>query len=159
VTRSKEVGRPRILNATKRSEICAILAVGCSRATAAQYVGCHPDTIRNTAQRDPEFAAALEQAESRHELKHLALINKAAEEGKYWRAAAWALERKYPGRYGRRHPDMFTVEQVSHVLAQFAFAGVILEEVPEDGQRGRILARLSELTLRLETAGAEGAEE
>jgi hypothetical protein len=157
VTQGKEVGRPPILDATKRAEICAILAVGGSRAIAAQYVGCHPDTIRNTAQRDPEFAASLERAESGHEVKHLTFINKAAEEGRYWRAAAWALERKYPARYGRRHPDMFTVEQVSHVLAQFA--GVILEEVPAEAQRGRILARLSELTVRLQSADAEGADE
>jgi hypothetical protein len=145
-----------VLDEFMMREICAILAVGCGRATAAQYVGCHPDTIRNTAQRDPQFAAELERAESKHEVKHLAFINKAAEEGRYWRAAAWALERKYPGRYGRRRPDTFTIEQVSHVLAQFA--GVILDEVSEEAQRGRILARLSALTVRLQSNSAPGDE-
>jgi hypothetical protein len=145
------------LDDAKKGEICAILAVGCGRATAAHYVGCHPDTIRNTAQRDAQFALELERAESNHEIKHLAFINKAAQEAKNWRAAAWALERKYPGRYGARRPDMFTVEQVSHVLGQFA--GAILAEVPEASQRQRILARLSDLTAGLQSSVAGGADE
>jgi hypothetical protein len=157
VTKRNEGGRPPVLDGAKKREICAILAVGCNRATAALYVGCHPDTIRNTAQRDGQFALDLERAESQHEVKHLAFINKAAEEGKYWRAAAWALERKYPGRYGPRRPDMFTVEQVSHVLGQFA--GVILAEVPDASQRQRILARLSDLTAGLESSAAQGADQ
>ncbi len=148
------MGRPPILNEAKQREICAILAVGCSRATAAQYVGCHPDTIRNTALRDDAFAEALGQAESKHEVRHLTFINKAAEEGRYWRAAAWALERRFPSRYGRRRGDLFTAEQVSHVLGQFA--GVILEEVPDEMQRERILSRLSDVTSRLQRAAARG---
>ncbi len=81
-----------VLTEVKRSEICAILAVGCSRTAAARYVGCHPDTIRNTAKRDAEFAAALQQAETRHEIQHLAHINAAAKEGRYWRRRRVALE-------------------------------------------------------------------
>lgn len=157
MTKRSEIGRPPVLDEAKKGEICAILAVGCSRATAARYVGCHPDTIRNTAQRDDKFALDLERAESKHEVKHLAFINKAAEEGKYWRAAAWALERKYPGRYGTRRPDRFTVEQVSHVLSQFA--AVILEEVPEASERQRILSRLSDLTAGLQSSASGGADE
>lgn len=152
-----EVGRPPVLDAYKKREICVVLAMGGSRAIAARYVNCHPDTIRNTAQRDLEFALALEQAESKNEVRHLAFINKAAEEGRYWRAAAWVLERKYPSRYGARRPDMFTVEQVSHVLAQFA--GVILAEVPDASQRERILLRLSDLTAGLQSSAVPGADE
>lgn len=152
-----DAGRPPILDEAKQREICAILAVGCSRATAARYVGCHPDTIRNTALRDEAFAEALGQAESKHEVRHLTFINKAAEEGRYWRAAAWALERRFPSRYGRRRGDLFTAEQVSHVLAQFA--GAILDEVPDAEQQERILARLTGLTERLQASAAKGADE
>lgn len=157
MTKRSEVGRPPVLDDAKKREICAILAVGCNRETAARYVGCHPHTIRNTAHREAPFALELERAESKHEVKHLAFISKAAEEGKYWRAAAWALERKYPGRYGARRPDMFTVEQVSHVLSQFA--AVVLEEVPEASQRERILSRLSDLTAGLQSLATGGADE
>lgn len=152
-----EAGRPPVLDDAKKGEICAILAVGCSRATAARYVGCHPDTIRNTAQRDPQFATALERAESKHEVKHLAFINEAAKEGKNWRAAAWALERKYPGRYGPRRPDFFTIEQMTHVLHQFA--DVILEEVPDAQKREKIMARLADLTAGLQSSAKTGTDE
>jgi hypothetical protein len=148
--------RPRgVLDQVKRSEICAILAVGCSRTVAARYVGCHPVTIRNTAQRDEEFARALEQAESKHEILHLTHINKAAKEGRYWRAAAWALERKYPDRYAHRQADMISVEQMSQVLAQFT--DVILEEIADEPCRRQVLSRLSELTTTLHASAAEGA--
>lgn len=150
-----EARRKPLLNDVKRGEICAILAVGCSRSVAARYVGCHVTTIRRTADRDEAFAKSLEHAESQHEILHLTYINKAAKEGRYWRAAAWALERTYPNRYAQRRAQAVTIEQVSQVLAQFADA--ILEEVTDQGQRERILARLSELTARLRAAAGQGA--
>jgi hypothetical protein len=150
-----DIGRPPALDEIKKREICAILAVGCTRAIAARYVGCHPDTIRNTAGRDAEFAMAIERAESRHEIIHLTHINKAAEEGRYWRAAAWALERKYPDRYAARSPDVITVEQIARVLAQFA--EVMLEEVPAGESRQRILTRLNDLSTALRASAAKGA--
>jgi hypothetical protein len=149
-----EPRRRTVLDEGKQREICAILAVGCSRLIAARYVGCHRNTIRSTAMRDKNFLRAIRQAESKHEILHLTHINAAAKEGRYWRAAAWALERKYPTRYGHRDPHMFTIEQVSQVLAQFA--DVILEEVPKTAQRKRILARLNDLTSGLRRSTAKG---
>lgn len=148
-----EIGRPPVLDEGKRREICAILAVGCNRETAAKYVGCHRTTITKTAQRDEGFALALEQAESKYEILHLSHINKAATEGRYWRAAAWALERKYPARYGQSHGQLLSIEQVRQVLSQFA--DVLLEEVPEDPDRQRILERLTALTNELQAAAKE----
>ncbi len=144
-----------VLTEVKRSEICAILAVGCSRTTAARYVGCHPSTIRNTARRDADFAQALQQAETKHEIQHLAHINAAAKEGRYWRAAAWALERTHPDRYGRRRPHTITSDQLSQVLAQFA--GVILEEVADEDVQQRVFARLADLTEELHALSTKGA--
>lgn len=150
-----EKRRRPLLDDIKRGEICAILAVGCSRSVAARYVGCHVTTIRRTAARDDAFAKSLAHAESQHEILHLTYINKAAKEGRYWRAAAWALERTYPNRYAQRRAQTVTVEQISQVLSQFADA--ILEEVTDPDQRERILARLSELTARLRAAAGKGA--
>ena len=39
-------------------EICGLLTLGSTRVLAARYVGCHPNTLRNTARRNPEFAEA-----------------------------------------------------------------------------------------------------
>jgi hypothetical protein len=144
-----------ILDAAKRREICAILAVGCTRAVAADYVGCCVQTIRNTALRDESFAAELLQAESKHEILHLTHINKAATEGRYWRAAAWALERKYPDRYAARRAHAITVDQMSQALAQFA--DLVFAEVTGDDDRRRIGERLEELTAGLRAAAERGA--
>ena len=149
-----DIGRPPLLDEVKRKVICAMLAVGGTRAAAAQYVGCHPDTIRKTAERDEEFALAISHAESKHELLTLADINKAAKESRNWRAAAWLLERRYPSRYGRLRPEVITVEQISQALAQLA--DVLLDEVPEEQRRERILIRLTELTSQLHAAAVKG---
>ncbi len=153
---ANDAPRRGILDDGKRREICAILAVGCTRAIAARYVGCHPDTIRRTAQRDEVFGLAIERAETKHEIKHLSNINKAAQEGRYWRAAAWRWSGKYPARYAQRDPALFTAEQVSQVLGQFADA--ILEEVPGEEDRQRIVSRLTSLTEALAGDGNEGDE-
>jgi len=137
------------LDEAKKREIAVILAVGCTRRTAALFVGCHVDTIRRTAQRDAEFDARLRQAETSHEMLHLKHINSAAAEARYWRAAAWALERKYPDRYGARGPHVVTAEQISGVLA--AFAAIVAEEVADEAGRKRIMERLDRLAAELET--------
>jgi len=153
-----EPTRPRtILDDKKRSEIIAILSVGCSRATAARYVGCHPTTIRRTALREPVFAEQILRAETAHEILHLRNINDAGKEGRYWRASAWALERGYPQRYGHRSAPYLTEEQVSQMLAQFA--GIIVDEVPEPERRQRILERLDAVTAELQDGTLQTASD
>ena len=97
-------GRPPVLDEAKKREILAIVAVGCSRSMAATYVGCAISTIQNTAERDPTFAEKLRQAVYSTELGLLKNIRNAAKKEQYWRAAAWALERRFPERYARRGP-------------------------------------------------------
>lgn len=144
-------GRRPVLDEVKRAQICAILAVGGSRSTAAAYVGCAVDTIRKTAVRDDEFAAALRHAESRHEVFHVRQIQRAARQERYWRAAAWILERLYPDRYAARKPNTLTLKQLSHALVQFA--EIIIDEVKEASARRRILARIEKLAGHLDELG------
>jgi len=117
--------------------------VGCSRRVAAAYVGCSPTTIRNTAQRDPEFAERLRQAEHQAEIGYLRTIQKAGKEPKYWRAAAWALERKNPDDYVVRPPDVLTPDQVGRLLAECT--QILVDEVPVEKYRKRVLRRLRQL--------------
>ena len=86
-------GRPPVLDEIKQREIVAIVSMGCSRRTAAQYVGCAPSTIQYTAERNEKFAEKLERAQSQAVVTHVKNINSAAKKAQYWRAAAWALER------------------------------------------------------------------
>jgi hypothetical protein len=132
-------GRPRILDGYKRREILAILSVGGTRQVAASYVGCALSTIENTAKRSPEFAERLRRSEQSFEVEYLDNIRRAAKESKYWRAAAWALERLRPDRYAHRSPDVITLDQIRRLMAQLA--GLISEEVPER-YRKNVLKRL-----------------
>lgn len=136
-----------MLDEIKQREILAILSVGCSRRTAARYVGCAHSTIQRTAHRDPEFAAKLRQAENRQEFTYLGNIQQAARKPQYWRAAAWVLERVFPEKYARRGPDVITVDQIRQVLAQFA--QIIVAEVPVAKYRQKIIKRLEALTRSL----------
>jgi hypothetical protein len=141
------------LDETKQREVCAILAVGGTRRMAAHYVGCHPETIRRRALREPEFAAQLRRAEVTPEITLLRSIQAAAADPKQWRAAAWALERLYPDRYAARGPRTIGLDQMKQIVEQLA--NVVLSEVPVKQYRGRILKRLAALVAAKEKAANE----
>ena len=146
-------GRKAVLDEYKRREILAIVAVGCKREVAAEYVGCDPSTIYRTAQRDAEFAEKLRQKELQSEIGYLQNLRKAAQNERYWRAAAWALERMNPEKYGRRGPDVITVDEVGELMAQFA--EIIVEEVPVPEYRKRILKRIDGILQRVKNRRAK----
>ncbi len=137
-------GRPPVLDEGKQREIVAIISMGCSRRTAAQYVGCDPKTIQNTAERDEKFAEKLDRGQSQAVVTHVKNINSAAKKAQYWRAAAWALERLNPEEYATPHPDTISLEQVSRLLD--CFAQIVIEAVPVDAYRKSIIKRVGELT-------------
>lgn len=144
---TKPVRSKPLLDEGKKREIVAILTVGCARAVAAQYVGCAVPTIRRAALKDPEFAERLGRAESNLEITHLKNINTAATDVRHWRAAAWALERRFPQRYGQRRARTITPQQVAQVLEQFA--EIVTQEVAEVADRQKILKRIEALSQRL----------
>lgn len=137
-------GRPPVLDEGKQREIVAIISMGCSRRTAAQYVGCDRKTIQNTAERNEKFAEKLERAQSQAVVTHVKNINSAAKKAQYWRAAAWALERLNPEEYATPHPDMISLEQVSRMID--GFARIVIDAVPVDAYRKSIIKRLGDLT-------------
>jgi len=131
------------LDEYRKREVLAILSVGCSRRTAARYVGCSPSTIQRTAQRDAAFADELRKAELKAQILFMKNIAAAARKEPYWRAAAWALERLNPEEFAPRKADLLTADQVRELLAEFA--ALIVEEVPAAKYRKNILRRLRTL--------------
>jgi hypothetical protein len=105
-----------VLDATKRAKIIGMLTMGCSRRMAARQVGCAPSTITRTAERDEEFREEIAEAESQADVRALRLIRNTAQQERYWRVAAWILERRNPEEYGRRAPHTFTGTQVTELL-------------------------------------------
>jgi hypothetical protein len=119
-----------VLDVKKRTKICGLLALGYSRRMAAEYVGCDPSTITRTAQRDESFREQLAGAQADADVDCLKLIRRTADQEKYWRAAAWILERRNPEEFGRRAPNMFTGEQVMKILQRALCA--VMPAVPLD---------------------------
>ena len=111
------IPNPReVLDGIKRAKILALLAMGCSRRMAARQVGCAASTITRTAERDEEFHNQIADAEAQADVRALRLISRTAQQEKYWRVAAWLLERRNPEEYGRRAPHTFTGTQVTELL-------------------------------------------
>lgn len=96
------------LNKEVQDTICQVIANGHYQETAARAVGITPQTLCNWLARGREeeegiyfeFFEAVEKAKAAGEIRDLAVINNAAQDGS-WQAAAWKLERKFPNRWGR----------------------------------------------------------
>lgn len=138
-----------VLDDIKRAQICAILAVGGSRALAANYVGCAPETIRRTADRDPEFHAALLRAESQHEIQCLQRIQDASKKDTHWRAATWTLERIYPDRYATRKPHSLNSVELAEFLDRFA--EIVTTHVTDPETCEMLLSAMSALSTELKS--------
>ena len=135
------------LDQEKKAEICAVVRLGCSRATAAKRTGCTVADIRREAQRDPQFAARLGAAESDLEIAHMRNVFEASKETKNWRVSVWALERIHPARYARRGPDVVTSEQLARFVR--VFTEIILEEIPDKTHQRNIVSRVGRLLTQL----------
>ncbi len=141
------MSRPPALDPDKRQRIIALLTVGCSRRVAARHVGCAPSTITRTAARDPAFANQVAHAETNLEVELLDSIRQAAKTDRYWRAAAWILERKNQEDYTRRATRVYTHEQVLQFLA--AALDTIRDEIPQS-QRTQAIEKLDTLLLQFD---------
>ena len=123
-------GRPEILDEIAKIKVLGLLELGHSRRAAARLLGCAANTITRAAARDPEFFAKLADAESQADSEALKLIRQTARQERYWRAAAWVLERRNPEDYGRRDPHTFSGDQVQEKFLRFLYA--ILPDVRRD---------------------------
>lgn len=77
-----------------------MLALGATRRSAAEFADCRRLDLEAELKRDPAFKLQVQQSELRPEIQLLRALVEAARDPKQWRAAAWALERLYPERYG-----------------------------------------------------------
>jgi IS30 family transposase len=137
-----------MLDAAKRERIIALVANGSSRRIAARLVGCSPSTITRTAARDAVFADALARAEEAVEVDSLRAIRRAAQTDRYWRAAAWLLERRNPEDYARRGPRLYSAAQVADM-----FAEALATLSPQMAETPRLQAMQKLSTLLLEFDG------
>ena len=160
-----KAGRPRALDEAKKREVCALLSAGGSMRFAGRYVGCSAKTIRNEAQRDPDFGDCLRKSQLVAQLEPLRALRQKATT--HWRAAAWLLERGDPEQFARLDQKFFKPQDVANLLenvratlkahikdfvSQMIASEVISRVMSEAGLpkgRGCAYAKLSELPVGL----------
>ena len=138
------------LSETKQRELLALLAVGCSRRTAARYVNCTQKAINDLARSNPEFAEKLRRAEANLEIESLKNVFNAAKQEKNWRASAWGLERKSPQEFLKKRPDVVPTDLLDTLLDRIV--ALMIDECPAAVKRKSFLQKLN--AIRLETLAA-----
>ena len=133
------IGRPRVLDDKKRSEVITLLGVGLGLQEAARYVGCSVDTLRREMQRNEEFGNEVRTADVRAQVGAIRSLREAA--STHWRAAAWYLERTNPRRFSRASLRTFRPDEIEAVFGDVIAAAV--DEIDDVELRDRVCRRLT----------------
>lgn len=113
-TPKRKPGRPSKLTEETQAKIVRAVQSGNWLETAAAFAGVDGSTVRRwMAKGEPEdapepyraFYTAIKQARAEAEVRAVALIQKAAQDGT-WQASAWYLERSHPDRWGRKRLEI-----------------------------------------------------
>ncbi len=134
----KKPGRPRVLDDSKREQVCALVSAGVSLRKSAEYVGCSHSTLCREARRDKEFHQQLRKAKGMTQLAPLEAMRQAAQSN--WRAAAWMLERSDPEQFGRNLRKTFGLKEL-RALARDLMT-IFDEEIDHPIQRERVAERV-----------------
>lgn len=111
---TRKQGRPSKLTDDVQDRIVRAIQSGNWLETASAYAGVDASTVRRwMAKGDSEdapepyrsFCAAVKKARAEAEIRAVALIQKAAQDGT-WQASAWYLERSHPDRWGRKRLEI-----------------------------------------------------
>lgn len=137
------MSKATLLDWKKQKVVIAILSIGCSRRTAARYIGSTPASIQQTAKKDSKFAEALCQAEKNAEIEFMKCVHSAAQQERYWKAATWMLERLNPEDFGRRMPESMPPAEVAKIITRLA--EIVVEEVKHPELRKKILRRVEDV--------------
>ena len=90
---------PAVVEAQQAGLIKAV-AAGNTYQTSCRVMKVSHNTFQRWRQVEPEFQAAVEEAEAVAITENVAVIQEASK--KHWQAAAWWLERKYPQDWALR---------------------------------------------------------
>ena len=131
-------GRPRVLDDTKRRDICTLIAAGCGMTEAARYIGCSVNTIRREIARNDDFKQKVRASELASQLESLRAMRKAA--ATHWRAAAWMLERTNPRRFAKPSLKSLRAEDIYSVMKEVIECAA--DEIKDGPTRHRVCRRL-----------------
>ena len=103
----------------REQRLLTALAAGNTRQAACHYAAISDETFARWQRSSVEFVDAVKKAEADAEVRHVANIAKAAQDGQ-WQASAWWLERRRPDAYARRYdPDAIAAAAAVQVTIAF----------------------------------------
>ena len=98
--KAKKKGAPSKYTPDRIKRILNLIRVGNFKTVAARTCGISSETLSQWEKNKTGFTELIKEAENECEAILVARINKASME--QWQAAAWMLERKNYGRWGRK---------------------------------------------------------
>lgn len=105
----RPVGQPTKRTPEVEEAIISALKAGATHRMAADYAGIALSTLQRWLAEESdaykEFQDAVKRASASGDLASLETIQTAARSGQ-WQAAAWLLERRHPGEYGRQRVEV-----------------------------------------------------
>jgi hypothetical protein len=122
--------RPPVLDDVRRAEVLALATYGFSRRAIANYVGCAPNTIANTAARDPDFALQLRRSTQHFVCRNIENVQRHAMQSP--KNSLWLLERLQPDQFARRSPHSITPAQLNRKFQSWIKA--LVAAAPPDAQ-------------------------
>ena len=126
------VGRRSKRTPERESRLLSALSAGNTRQAACFYAGISDETLANWMRRSLEFLERVKKAEADAEVRMVAQVARAAQEGT-WQAAAWWLERRRPEDYGRRDRVEVTLRREAERLA--GELGLQVDELIREAER------------------------
>ena len=127
--------------------------------TAAGYVGCPLEQVRETMRRDEKFAEEVGRAIAGVEVEHMRNLLRASRDDRQWRVSVWWLEAMAPGRYKPRDEDRLTRSETRRLLERVC--GAVAAHVSQAEDRERLIVELERMAQELHDAPewAPAAEE
>jgi len=121
----------------KIEQICKYIKIGVPKKDSAQACGICEATYYNWIKRGEKaksgiylkFLESTKKAESESIARDVAIIEKAAQDGR-WQASAWRLERRHPDNWGRK--EVLRQDIKTNEPLQIQFVDV---RTPEDVQK------------------------
>lgn len=137
-----------LLTEEEKLQVRGILAAGCDRQTAVDYLGRTLADLHGSMRHDAAFAQEVRRAEAMVELAHMRIVQDCAKEEKNWRASVWWLERHSPERFGGRPSGAMTSRQLRAFVSMLV--DIFREELRDTSERRRLIERFNDIIKHLE---------
>jgi len=128
-----KMGRPPVITDEVKEAILRTISLGLHAERAAQAHGISRGTFSSYRKRNPDFAAAIKEAEAAAESTFLGRMFLHTD--RHWQCLAWMLERRWPERWAKReHVEVSTKGEAEQLLSDLAAMRAKSQAKPDAAQ-------------------------